>query len=184
LKNINKPRNYIKTKRDVNFASKSKKLKRFKKESNIKNQQASNFSLDMESLTDTDDSVNSIYYLKTNNLVNLKIEYNKKEKTEIYQNSDSTELFRIQYNELGLPVDYISNNLVNTNLNYDNNGRLLSLKRGTKLKEEYVYDLKGRLIEVKYNNGDSLKYSYAEGILVSTSIISKTSLSRILDWFS
>jgi YD repeat-containing protein len=162
-----KPASFIKTKRDLEI--KAPKLKTRKQRAQKHNLQRSNYSLDMESLTDDDNSINSIYYLKTNNLVNLKIEYNKSEKTEIYENEDSKEIFRVQYNELGLPINFITSGFSNTNLNYDSNGRLISWRRGNKLKEEYVYDLKGRLIEVKYNNGDSLKYSYADGTLVSYS---------------
>lgn len=121
----------------------------------------------METITDDESSINSIYYLKTNNLVSLKIEYNKLEKMELYENAEAKELFRVQYNELGLPISFMTNSLSSTNLSYDTNGRLISWKRGNKLREEYVYDLKGRLIEVKHSNGDSLKYSYAEGVLVS-----------------
>ena len=164
-----KPASFIKTKRDLDVKTSQLKVrKRVKKDDNL-NSKLSNYSLDMESLTDDDNSVNSIYYLKTNNLVNLKIEYNKLEKSEIYENGGSKEIFRVQYNELGLPINFVTSGLSSTNLNYDTNGRLVSWKRGNKLKEEYVYDLKGRLIEVKYNNGDSLKYSYADGTLVNYS---------------
>ena len=173
-KNSNNPTGLIKTKRDIGFSSKLKRKKYKNKRINHK----SNFSLDIESLTVDSSSVNSIYYLKTNDLVNLKIEYNKLEKSELYENGESKELFRVQYNDFGLPINFSSNSLLNTNLNYDINGRLISWKRGYKLKEEYVYDLKGRLIEVKYNNGDSLKYSYAEGILVSVEINFSKSFQR------
>ncbi len=92
-----KPASFIKTKLDLDV--KAPKSKARKQRAQKHNLQRSNYRLDMESLTDEDNSINSIYYLKTNNLVDLKIEYNKSEKTEIYENEESKEIFRVQYNE-------------------------------------------------------------------------------------
>lgn len=164
----------IQIKRDLDFTSSKLRNKRrsFKKRQLLNSSSSlSNFSLDTNALIFSENMLNSLFYLKTNNKINLKIEFNKLEKIETYINGDSKELFRVQYNDLNLPISFSSFSLLTTSLTYDNNGRLLSWKRGNnKLKEEYVYDLKGRLIEIKYNNGDSLKYSYAEGIMVSFEI--------------